>query len=296
MAYSSKRALIELNIAVLLSALTALFAKIIDLPVNQIILGRSLVAIVALYFFIRLQGGNLRLDSWKSLWFLLGSGFLLGLHWLTYFHSIQLSTVAIGMVSLYTYPVITIILEPFFDRQRHQLTDVFVGFVVFAGVCLMTPEWKLSNQTSLGIFWGVLSALIYSVRNILVRRYVQSIPGTHVMFFQILATILMLLPFMSLNAAQFDPGQIGNLIVLGSVFTALHHTLFARCLKQLKVKTASVIATIQPVLGTALAWGILFERPDVRTVLGGLLVLCAAGWETARHARSVRPDNLPLRT
>jgi drug/metabolite transporter (DMT)-like permease len=39
-------------------------------------------------------------------------GLLMCVHWVTYFHAMQVSTVAIGMIALYTYPVMSVLLEP----------------------------------------------------------------------------------------------------------------------------------------------------------------------------------------
>ena len=36
----------------------------------------------------------------------------MGTHWIIYFISLKLSNVAIGMLSVFTYPVITAFLEP----------------------------------------------------------------------------------------------------------------------------------------------------------------------------------------
>lgn len=276
-------ALWQLSGVVLLSSLTALFAKLIPLPVLHIIFWRSVVATLALWMFLRTTGDVIRLASRREYWLFLGSGSLLAIHWLTYFHSIQLSTVAIGIISLYTYPVITIILEPFFDRQRHRGADILIGLVVFGGVFLMAPQFELSNATTRGICWGVFSAFVYSIRNIIIRKHVRNYPAPTVMLYQVIATVIVLLPFM---AGRFEiyPGKImGQLVLLGVVFTAIHHTLFAAVLKHFSVKTASIIASVQPAIAAMFAWLVLGEVPAWRVVVGGLIVIGAAAYETSRH-------------
>ncbi len=276
-------ALWQLSGAVLLSSLTALFAKLIPLPVLHIIFWRSVVATLAIWLFLRTTGNVIRLASRREYGFFLGSGSLLAVHWLTYFQSIQLSTVAIGIISLYTYPVITIILEPFFDRQRHRVSDVVVGLIVFGGVFLMAPKFELSNATTRGICWGVFSALVYSIRNIIIRKHVRNYPAPTVMLYQVIATVLVLLPFM-FSRFEIYPGRvIGQLMLLGVVFTAIHHTLFAAVLKHFSVKTASIIASVQPAIAAVFAWLIIGEVPALRVVAGGLIVIGAAAFETSRN-------------
>ncbi len=275
-------ALWQLSGAVLLSSLTALFAKLIPLPVTHIIFWRSMVAAVALWLFLLATRSVVRLGDRREYLFFLGSGTLLAGHWLTYFHSIQVSTVAIGIVSLYTYPVISIILEPFVDRQRHRVSDLLVGLVVFGGVALMAPSLEWSNAATQGVCWGVLSATIYAVRNLMIRRHVRNYPATTVMLYQVLATALVLLPAMSSQFRAYEPTVTGKLILLGVLFTAVHHTLFAAVLKHFPVKTASVIASVQPVIAGGFAWLILGEVPTWRVVAGGMIVIAAAAFETQR--------------
>ena len=45
---------------------------------------------------------------------LIASGVLLSFHWFAFFHSIQLSTVAVGVIGFSTYPVFVTFLEPLF--------------------------------------------------------------------------------------------------------------------------------------------------------------------------------------
>lgn len=48
------------------------------------------------------------------------AGLFMGIHWVTYFYALQWSNVAIGMLSLFTYPVITAFLEPLFFKTHFK--------------------------------------------------------------------------------------------------------------------------------------------------------------------------------
>ena len=102
------------------------------------------------------------------------------------------------------------------------------------------------------------------------------------MLYQVLATALVLLPFMLVQFRPYDPATTGRLILLGVMFTAVHHTLFAAVLKHFSVKTASVIASVQPAVAAVFAWLLLGEIPTWRVVAGGSIVSAAAVFETSR--------------
>jgi len=50
----------------------------------------------------------------------------------------------------------------------------------------------------------------------------------------------------------------------------------------MKAKSASLISCLQPVYGTIYAIVILYEVPDITTVIGGVMVMSAAAVESYR--------------
>jgi drug/metabolite transporter (DMT)-like permease len=285
------KALLWLNLALILSSMTALFAKIIKLPINQVIFGRSIIGAIAMFLFLLLTKRQILLNHKRDYARFTITGLLLGLHWLTYFQSIRLSSVGIGIISLYTYPVICIILEPFFDKTKHQFKDLLIGAIVFSGVFLMAPEIDLSNEITQGVLWGILSAFIYSVRNIIMRGYAMDYPPVTNLMYQVIVTALLLAPSLAFNYEAFDSSQISNLIVLGVIFTSVHHSLIAYVLRFFKVKTLSVISTVQPVYALIIGYLVLNEIPTGRTLIGGSIVIAAAIYETRNHVSRKRLSN-----
>lgn len=110
-----KEGLLSVHAAVLIFGLTALFAKLISLSAIKITLLRSIFAALAIALYIFWQRENLYLKRQRDYFIVLVLGFFLCTHWVTYFHAMQISSIAVGMISLYTFPVITVFLEPFFS-------------------------------------------------------------------------------------------------------------------------------------------------------------------------------------
>ena len=192
----------------------------------------------------------------------------------------QVSSIAIGIIALYTYPVITVFLDPFFHGEKPHIKDIISAIVVLFGIYLLVPEFSVNNQTRLGILWGVLSAFLFAMRNIIQGRYFKSYPARHALFYQTLVVIVLLLPFSAAVIPVVSQTQWLQLIILGIFFTALPHTLFANSLLHLKAKTASLVGCMQVVYGTLFAAIFLAELPDWKTVTGGLIVISAAAYET----------------
>ena len=271
--------------AVFLFGLTALFSKLISLSALEITLLRSIFAVLTLWLVMRHQGLSVKLHSRRDYAIVLLLGVLLAGHWVTYFHAMQVSSVAVGVIALFTFPVITVFLEPFFHSGRPHLQDVVSALAVLFGIYLLVPSFSLDDHTTQGVLWGVFSALLFALRNIIQGRYFSAYPAKQSLFYQIAVTFLLLLPFGAEVMPQVSSLQWGQLLVLGVVFTALPHTLFAFSLRHFKAKTTSLIACLQVVYAAVFAALILGEWPSLSTVVGGLVVVAAAMFETYSTGR-----------
>jgi len=83
--------------------------------------------------------------------------------------------------------------------------------------------------------------------------------------------------------------DVGLLLALGVLCTALSHTLFIASLRTVTAHTASVVAALEPVYGIALAFVLLGEVPSARTLVGGALIVGAAVIATRRAGRDAAP-------
>ncbi|MCK5262742.1 MAG: DMT family transporter [Gammaproteobacteria bacterium] len=282
---SHNEGLLSVHAAVLIFGLTALFSKLIALSAIEITLLRSVFAIAAIAIYIKYRNDSFKLNNKRDYLIALLLGFFLAMHWVTYFHAMQVSSIAIGIISLYTFPVITVFLEPFFHGERPHIKDIISALVILFGIYLLVPEFSINNQTATGVFWGVLSAFLFAMRNMIHGRYFKTYPARHALFYQTLAVIVLLIPFSAQVIPEISQTQWLQLAILGIFFTALPHTLFANSLLHLKAKTVSLVACIQVVYGTLFAALFLTEIPDWRTITGGLIVICTAAFETVSHGK-----------
>ena len=146
-----KKSLISLHLTVVLLGGTALFSRLVPLSASDITLVRSVFACIALFAFLKLAKNKIKLNSRKDYGVALGLGLLMALHWVTYFAAMQYAGVSVGMIALFTFPVITVLIEPFFERVRLVWQDILSTLTVIIGVYLIVPETSLENDITLGI-------------------------------------------------------------------------------------------------------------------------------------------------
>lgn len=279
---SARSGLAHLHLATALLAGTALFPKLIALPADEIVALRSLVAAVALFLFARVAGVDLGAVRREHRGMVALVGVLTGAHWVLFFYSVQLTTVAIGLICLFTFPVMVVFLEPLVSRERIEARDVAMAAAVVVGVWLVVPEATLENPVTLGAALGLLSALLYALRTVLYRQHLKEYPSSAMMFYQVAIAALVLCPLLFDGVDVASEGRWLYLLVLGVVFTALPHTLMVHSLRSLRAKTVSLIASLQPFYGALLAAVLLAEIPDPGTVAGGVVIVAAAAYESVR--------------
>ncbi|ALQ09215.1 DMT family transporter [Pseudoalteromonas fuliginea] len=283
-----QQSLLYLHIAVLLFGGTALFAKLIGLNALDITVYRTAVAGIAIWFLLSMQKKPIKLNKPKDYLMAILLGVAVGIHWVTYFAGMQMAGITIGMLAFFSYPVITVFLEPLFNKSKPKAKDIQSAAVVILGIYLLVPTASLGDDVTLGVITGVVSALFFSIRNITHKRYFSQYGGPQTMFYQTLVASLMLCAFIKVPVYEVSNHDLLLILIAGVIFTATPHSLFAASLKHLSAATAGLISCLQPLYGTLLAIIIIHERPSAMTLIGGTLIVSAACFETWSITKKAR--------
>ncbi len=275
------RNILELNLAMLFVSTSGALGRYIDMPVPVIICFRALFAGILLYIFCRWKGISFKTSS-KDRPMIILSGILMGLHWVTYFYSLKLSNVAIGMLSIFTYPVITALLEPVLLKTRFQKVHLLLALLVLIGIYFLVPDLDFSNSYTKAVGLGILSALCYSLRNIITKTKASTYNGSVLMWYQLVVVSAFLLPFLFIMNSSGIKDQWISTLVLALLTTAIGHTLFIASFKRFSITTASIISSVQPVYGIIIGMIFLGEIPVLSTIIGGVLILTSVVIESVR--------------
>ena len=278
--------MLGIHCAVFLFGLAGLFGKLLALPPLVIVFGRTVFASICLILIIVYLKKSLTLESGRDFKVLAAMGILLAIHWVTFFHSIQISTVAVGLLTFSTYPFFVAILEPCFFKEKLTFFALFSAILIFAGVALILPSFNFDNNTTRGVFWGILSGFTFAVLSLFNRKYVQTYSPLIITFFQNSFAALVLFPFLFFETWELHSGDIFFLMVLGIFCTAIAHALFISGLKHVKTQVASIVAGLEPVYGIIFALVLFGEVPSLRTLSGGVLIMGTAVLATFRNVQS----------
>ena len=276
--------LIDIHVAVLLFGLAGLFGKFLALPAWFIVLGRTGFAAIALGVVLLLTQPNKQPKDAKTIGLFGLLGLILAVHWITFFHAIQVSSVAVGLLAFSTFPVFITCLEPWWFREKRRPMDMVTTLLVVLGLCIMVYPSSFGGAVFSGVLWGAISGFTFAILSLLNRKWVREYPPVVIAFYQNAGVTLLLLPMMAWGAVHIDAGQLGMLALLGVVCTALSHTLFIRGLTFVRAQLASVIACLEPVYGIVFAFFLLHEIPSTHTLTGGAVILMATLLAMVRRA------------
>lgn len=272
-----------LHLAVFLFGAAGLFGKLVTLDAPTITLGRVFFAALVLGVVLRVRGEPLIPPSRRDLAGFVGLGLLLAFHWVAFFQAIQLSSVAVGLVTYSTFPVFVALLEPVLLGERWRWADLGAAALTLVGVTLVVPGFDWASTVTRGAFWGVVSGLTFAVLSIANRGYGRRYGPLTLTFHQVAWATVVLLPLAARDLATAGVRDLLLLVLLGVVFTALAHGLFVLALAHIRARAASVVAALEPVYGIVLAALFLGETPTPGTLLGGGLILATAAWVSYDH-------------
>lgn len=279
---SRNKGLIEIHSAVFLFGISGLFGKLLTISPIIIVLGRVLFSSICLFFIVKYLHMAIKLKCRLHYGYFGMMGMLLAIHWCTFFQSIQVSTVAIGLLTFSTFPIFVTFLEPYFFKEKLYLSDIAAAAITFLGVLLVVPHFKMGNTMTQGVIWGILSGFSYAALSMLNRKFVKAYASVKIAFYEQGTAVILLLPFLLLQQPVFKTRDVMLLLALGVFFTGISHIIFIDGLKYVKTKTAGIISSLEPMYGIVFSLLLLGEIPSIRELVGGSLILTAVFYATLK--------------
>ncbi|NNE13777.1 MAG: EamA family transporter [Saprospiraceae bacterium] len=265
--------LIFLNLGIIFMSTSGIFGRLISIKPELAIFYRCLLAAIMLFLFIRIRKlpyKNIVKDDKRFI--LLGGG-LLAFHWVTYFYALSIHSIAIAILTLHTFPVMTAIFEPLILKTKFHSYHLLLAILVMIGIWIILPSFDIGDKLVLATLFGIVSALSYALRNIWTKKVMSRYNGSVMMFYQVFIAMVVLSPYLFFYESHFTTNDWIFIPCLAFVTTVLGHTLLVSSLKHYSAVTVSLISCIIPIYGVL--WGVIFinEIPNSKTIIGGSLIL-----------------------
>ena len=273
-----KKGILSILVAVFLFGASSLFVKLIPVSAFMITLGRALFSSVLLYVFIHMKKHSLRLKYPRHYFWNLFAGLLLTCHWFFLTLSIQVSYIHIGTISFATYPIFVLMFEPYVFKEKYQFKNFISVILIVMGITYLVPAFEITNSTSLGILYGLISSFCYAILTLINRRLAASYDSVVISLYEQLVVTMVMTIVIVFFTPVIETGTFIDfieLVIYGFIFTALAHSLYIYGLTYVKAQTASIISVLEPVFSIFLAILIFDEKLLITDIIATVLILLA---------------------
>lgn len=256
----------------------------LSLSTIEICFVRMIVSTVLLALFLSIYNSRLFKIRVKDLWVFIGTGlFSLTFFGFCYFTTIQMTSMSVAAVLLYTSPVFVLILSAIFFKEKITKKKIFCIITALAGCVFVTGILGESSSISaLGILFGLGSGFGYCLYSIFSRFAInKGYKAFTITFYSFVFSTLSL--FFLVNPVEIAVKICSEksidiylyIIGIAVVTTVLPYGFYTIGLTKIENSTAAVIACIEPIMATV--FGLIFyhEKPDIMEITGICLVLFA---------------------
>jgi drug/metabolite transporter (DMT)-like permease len=267
-----------LHFTVLIWGFTGVLGELISISALPLVWYRVLIAALSLFVYFKIKRRSIRVPI-GDLFKFFGVGLIVGLHWVTFFHAIKVSTVSVALVTLSSATLFAAVLEPLINKRKTSVADVVVGLIIIVGLYLI---FKFEFQYIEGICYGLFCALCASIFAILNARMVKKTSPTIITFYEMIGA------FIGVSVVMLVTGQFSDqlilstkdwtyLLLLGTVCTALAYALGVAVMKELSAFAVALATNMEPIYGIIIAILIFGNREtmSVGFYVGAVVVLAA---------------------
>lgn len=233
----------------------------------QTVAVRMVIAAILFSLFVLIYKRSLFRIRLKDIRIFLGSGVIsVGLFTYCYFSSIELSSLSVAAVLLYTAPAFVMIFSLIFFKEKMTIPKA-ISLVLAVLGCAMTTGviGGALNVTLAGFLFGLGSGVCYALYSIFSRFALNRgyEPFTITLYTFMFAAVFCLCvtdirPVVKVVFADWS--SAGYAILFALVSCVLPYVFYTLGLKYINSSTASIIATVEPVVATIIG-AVVFSEP-----------------------------------
>lgn len=209
------------------------------------------------------------------------AGALLGLHFWTWFASVQATTVLRSTLLVCLTPAWTALIEWGLDGVRPRATYAIGLLIALPGVLLLGADG--GEASLLGDALALVAGGLWSVYMLVGRSVRQRVDTGTYMALACAASAAVLFPVALAGGVRLTgfPGATWGLIGLAVLLPQLvGHQGMAYAVRWVRASTISAVTLLEPVGAALLAAGLIGEVPGPRAALGSALVLAGIALAT----------------
>jgi drug/metabolite transporter (DMT)-like permease len=276
--------------------LISIVVSAVDLDASVLVFSRLALAAATIAIVLALTGRLGALDpgpDWPALVLL---GCTLATHWFLFFETIKLASVAVAVLTVYSAPLFLAVFAPMVLPERRSAVALAALVPAAVGLVLVALQGDEGGSVRpLALATGIGAAATYAALVIVNKRLLARLEPPTVAFWSCAVAAILLAPFLFLaeRVLPDSSSELAGVLLLGVVFTGISALLYTTILRHVTAQAAGILAFLEPVSATLLAWALLGESLGPVTLLGGALVLSAGVWVVLREPADAAAVEVP---
>jgi len=254
-------------------------AGLASLEITQV---RITVGFCCIGTYLLLFRRDLLKIRWKDLWCFLGTGIVSLLLFSTcYFRSMEYVSLSTAAILLYTAPIFVMLMSLVLFKERLTMAKTAALALSFIGCILVSGIGNAQVSAPIGILLAIASGFFYALYSIFSRFAIQRGYGAlTIVFYTFLFCAIgcaFLTDWSTIARVVFVPDVRIVLLsaALGVITGFLPYVFYSSGLEHMESSRASILASLEPVVGTLFGVFLFKEPITVPGVFGILLVLSA---------------------
>lgn len=258
---------ILLHFIILIYGFTGILGKLIHVDAIAIVWHRVFIAAVSLFIAMIILKKPFKVTSRSRLIQICIIGIVVALHWVTFFHAVQLSTASFGVLCLSTTTLHVSWLEPIIMKRPFSWLEMSLSLIVVAGIYFVSSDF--SGDELKALYYGLASALFAATFAVFNAKFAQDTAPSTISFYEMLVATLslsvLLLCLGRLDGSLFVMTGLDFtwLLFLGIVCTSFAFLVTIELVKYLGVFTVSLSINLEPVYAIVLGIIILHENEEL---------------------------------
>src|ERR1700733_5894514 len=205
--------LVILHFTVFIWGFTGILGALISIPAVNLVWYRVLIAAVSLFLYFKFNKTAFRING-RAFLKLIFTGALVGGHWILFFASIKLATVAVTLVCLSSITLFTAIFEPLINKKKISKLEIIAGLLIIVGILII---FKFESHYTKGIIAGLTSAVCASLFAIINSRQIKHHEAPVIAFYELTGAFVWISIFLAVTNG-YDKSMLLQRADMGYLF------------------------------------------------------------------------------
>lgn len=195
-----------------------------------------------------------------------------------YFTCMKLTTLSNAAVLLYTAPTFVTVMSAIFFKEKINSKKIVCIIAAFAGCVLVSGGFDVNAMPVMGLLTGLGAGFGYALYSIFSRvainkGYSSFTITTYTFIFAFAGCLFFIRPTHFMGCMAANASHLWFYALLVFMNTVLAYILYTKGLDGMENSTASIIASIEPIVATIVGITLFDEKLTIPGTIGTLLVL-----------------------